>query len=275
MGHSSTILFAYREVPQAATGFSPFELVFGREVRGPLDILKEGWEAGKRASERVISYVLSLREHLELMSELVKEHMSETQQKQKVWYDQTVRMRELRPNDQALVLLLTTHNKLLAKWQGLYTVIHRTRKVTYEVDMPKSRSRRKMFHINLLKKWYESEETACMARDTEDEEDVDDIPSWKENIDSKITINGKLSTKQKEQLEVLLQKYQDVFKSKPGKTNANQHFIHTTDSSPVKQHPYRLPHAYSEEVRQELKAMLAEGVIEPSQSDWASPIVIV
>ena len=46
-----------------------------------------------------------------------------------------------------------------------------------------------------------------MARDTEAEEDVDDIPSWKENIDSKITINGKLSTKQKEQLEVLLQKY--------------------------------------------------------------------
>ena len=38
----SYILFAYREVPQAATGFSPFELVFVREVWGPLDILKEG-----------------------------------------------------------------------------------------------------------------------------------------------------------------------------------------------------------------------------------------
>ena len=114
-----------------------------------------------------------------------------------------------------------------------------------------------------------------MARDTEAEEDVEDIPSWKENIDSKITINGKLSTKQKEQLEVLLQKYQDVFKSKPGKTNAIKHFIHTTDSSPVKQHPYCLPHAYWEEVRQELKAMLAEGVIEPSQSDWALPIVLI
>ena len=200
--------------------------------------------------------------------------MSETQQKQKVWYDQTVWMRELRPNYQVVVLLPTTHNKLLTKWQGLYTVIHRTRKVTYEVDMPESRSRRKIFHINLLKKWYESEETACMARDTEAEEDVDDIPSWKENIDSKITINGKLSTKQKEQLEVLLQKYQDVLKGKPGKTNAIKYFIHTTDSSPVKQHPYCLPHAYWEEVRQELKAMLADGVIEPSQSDWALPIVL-
>ena len=92
-------------MPQAATGFSPFELVFGREVRGPLDILKEGWEAGKRASESVISHLLSLSERLELMSELVKEHMSETQQKQKVWYDRTAWMRELKLKDQVLVLL--------------------------------------------------------------------------------------------------------------------------------------------------------------------------
>ena len=35
------VLFAYREVPQASTGFSPFELVYGRAVKGPLDILKE------------------------------------------------------------------------------------------------------------------------------------------------------------------------------------------------------------------------------------------
>ena len=39
------LLFAYREVPQASTGFSLFELLYGRNVRGPLDILKESWEA--------------------------------------------------------------------------------------------------------------------------------------------------------------------------------------------------------------------------------------
>ena len=32
-------LFAYREVPQASTGFSPFELLYGWPVQGPLDIL--------------------------------------------------------------------------------------------------------------------------------------------------------------------------------------------------------------------------------------------
>ena len=32
----SAVLFAYREVPQASTGFSPFELLYGRTVRGPM-----------------------------------------------------------------------------------------------------------------------------------------------------------------------------------------------------------------------------------------------
>ena len=35
------LLFAYQEVLQASTGFSPFELLYGRAVRGPLDILRE------------------------------------------------------------------------------------------------------------------------------------------------------------------------------------------------------------------------------------------
>ena len=37
------LLFAYREAPQEATGFSPFELLYRRSVRGPVQILKELW----------------------------------------------------------------------------------------------------------------------------------------------------------------------------------------------------------------------------------------
>lgn len=40
------LLFEYREVPQASTVFSPFKLLCGRQVRGPLDMLKEHWVAG-------------------------------------------------------------------------------------------------------------------------------------------------------------------------------------------------------------------------------------
>ena len=36
-------LFAYREAPQASTGFAPFELLYGRTVRGPMAVLEELW----------------------------------------------------------------------------------------------------------------------------------------------------------------------------------------------------------------------------------------
>lgn len=37
------LLFAYREVPQSSIGFSPFNLLYGRYIRGPMSILKELW----------------------------------------------------------------------------------------------------------------------------------------------------------------------------------------------------------------------------------------
>ena len=43
----------------------------------------------------------------------------------------------------------------------------------------------------------------------------------------------------------------------------------------LKQPPYRLPHAYRDEVLKELAEMEKEGVIEPSMSEWASPMVLV
>lgn len=39
----SASLFAYRDAPQDSLGFSPFELVYGHEVRGPMKILRELW----------------------------------------------------------------------------------------------------------------------------------------------------------------------------------------------------------------------------------------
>ena len=117
------VLFAYREVPQASTGFSPFELVYGRQVRGPLDILKETWEAPSQGSdESIVSYVLSVQERLAKMTELVKKNLAQAQVEQKQWYDQNARERVFKDGDQVLVLLPTSTSKLMASWQGPYMV---------------------------------------------------------------------------------------------------------------------------------------------------------
>lgn len=85
------LLFTYREVPQASTGFSPFELLYGRAVKGPLDIIRDTWSAVGTTSkdESVITHVLTIRERLEKMRNIVKENLEEAQQVQKKAYDKS------------------------------------------------------------------------------------------------------------------------------------------------------------------------------------------
>ena len=129
------LLFAYHEVPQESTGFPPFELLYGRAVRGPLDILWESWESSKKSDENVLSYILSIRGKIRKLSELAQENLASAQETQKRWYDHTARTRSFEPGDQVLVLLPTTTNKLEAKWQGPYRVEKRVGKVDYHVKM--------------------------------------------------------------------------------------------------------------------------------------------
>ena len=146
------LLFAYREVPQASTGFSPFELLYGRQVRGPLDILRESWEAREKSSESVVSYVLAMWEKLSRMTELVQENLGQVQRQQKVWYERNARPRELKPGNEVLVLLPTSASMLFAQWQGPYRVEKKVGKVDYVVNMLGKRKHKRMLHINLLRK---------------------------------------------------------------------------------------------------------------------------
>ena len=100
------MLFTYQEVPQSTTGFSLFEFLCGREVRGLCDVLREEWEASKRSDESVLSHILLVRERLEEMSELESENLKGALKHQKLWYDQNARERVLEPEDDILVLLL-------------------------------------------------------------------------------------------------------------------------------------------------------------------------
>ena len=60
------LLFAVREIPQESLGFSPFELFYGRNVRGPMQILMELWSV-EETDERALltyQYVSVLRKHV-------------------------------------------------------------------------------------------------------------------------------------------------------------------------------------------------------------------
>ena len=79
------LLFAYREVPQESLGFSPFELLYGRTVRGPMRILKEVWteEATEPEVKLTYQYVLELQDRLQDTCEVAKQELSRAQGRQK------------------------------------------------------------------------------------------------------------------------------------------------------------------------------------------------
>ena len=151
------VLFAYREVPQESTKFAPFELLYGRSVRGPMNILKQLWtkDIGEEEVRSSYQYVMELRERLEETWKLAQQELEKAQRKQKFYYDRGVKARKLKPGDKVLVLLPTESNKLLMQWKGPYEIISAVGINDYKVRMGR---KEKTLHINLLKRYIQREE---------------------------------------------------------------------------------------------------------------------
>ena len=146
------LLFAYREAPLEATGFSPFELLYGRTVRGPVQILKELWtgETDKTEVKTSYQYVLELREGLDNTMKIAQEEMLKSRKKNKTLYDRRAKRREFQADDKVLLLPPTEANKLLMQRKGPYEIISRCGKGNvYRVEVNR---KVKTFHANILKK---------------------------------------------------------------------------------------------------------------------------
>ena len=79
-------------------------------------------------------------------------------------------------------------------------------------------------------------------------------------------------------LAALLRRFSGVFSTGDGdigRTDLSQHHIDTGEASPVRQRPRRMPLSQREAADNEVARMLSQGIIEPSESPWCSPIVLV
>ena len=112
------LLFSYHKVPQETIGFSPFDLLYGQQVRGPLDVLREGFTDHQVISTPVATYVVEMRHRLNEMIQLVADHTAKRQQRQKQQYEKGTQQCCFEVIDQALVLLPTTTNRLKLQWFG-------------------------------------------------------------------------------------------------------------------------------------------------------------
>ena len=87
-----------------------------------------------------------------------------------------------------------------------------------------------------------------------------------------------LTVEQKHQLKELLLQNGDLFAlgpSKLGVINVVQHTINIGNSTPIRQQARRIPFTLHSKVDNMTEEMLEQGIIQPSQSPWVSPNVLV
>ena len=73
------LLFAVRESVQESLGFSPFELVFGHTVRGPLKLLKEKFISNDDSSLNLLQYVSDFKDRLSRACEAARTNLKSAQ----------------------------------------------------------------------------------------------------------------------------------------------------------------------------------------------------
>lgn len=87
-----------------------------------------------------------------------------------------------------------------------------------------------------------------------------------------------LKGNEKEKIVKLLSKYKDIFASDVkdlGCCDTITHKIRLTDDIPVRQKPFRVPHHLQPEMKRQIDQLLEAGVIEPSTTPYAAPVLLV
>ena len=265
------LLFAYRDTPHCVTGFSPFSLMFGRDVRGPMHFLKTSWLEGEVDVCSVGDWIVSVKAKMAEMSELVSDRELKAKATMKSFYDRSAAVKTFQDGDMVLVRKPVLGKKLDCAWIGPFEVERKVSPVTYALKLPGRSCKAKVVHCNLLKEWHTPADVLHRVMVVREEEsESESSPGLRLGRDDFVP-----SSAEQAMLDDVLLKYKDVLCPTPGRTEAAQLCIRTGDSEPVRSHPYRIPPKWKEEVKTQLDQLLALGIIEPSTSSWSSSLVIV
>jgi len=141
----------------SSTGYSPAQLVFGRELRGLLHVARESWAGDSMETPEnmpTIRYMEQLSQRIESALNVARQNVSAAQQKMKENFDKTSSVRTFAPGETVLVLLPTSSNKLMAKWKGPAKVLRRCENNNYEIQIGR---RKTVLHVNSLRRFHEPE----------------------------------------------------------------------------------------------------------------------
>jgi len=240
----------------------------------------------------VITRVSDVRHRLLKATKFAQEKLKKAQMNMKSWYDRKACTTRFNPGDKVLVLLPIHGHPLQARYSGPFVVEKRVNDVDYVIKTPGRRKDSRLCHINTLKAYMERETAAelkiktvstvvcSLPEQPMDVYPVESVVKGPKLCNSDILCHleqklGHLPDNEQEELQVLLSEFSCVFTDVPGTTTCAFHDVDVGDAQPIKQHPYRVSPAKLKVIREEVKDMLENKIIEPSSNQWSSPCVLV
>ncbi len=154
--HLPEILMAYRASTHESTGFTPFRLVFGREIHLPIDVM---FGSAHEFDLEVVPYVRELRARMTDAFTMVRERVQAAQQRQKDYYDRRATGGRFKVGDRVWLYSPAVPRgrtpKFHCPWKGPYVVVKVISDVTYRIQLEGQGGRRRrqriVTHFNRLK----------------------------------------------------------------------------------------------------------------------------
>ena len=280
------LLFAIRDSVNDSLGYTPFELVYGHQVRNPVQMLRENWLCNEKSECPLTNDTLisKMQEQLETAKGIALKNLERSQEKMKENYDKKAEERKFSVGDKVLMLINRAGKPLSMKYEGPWEIIQVLPNDNYEINVLGKRTETVKCHVNRLKAYVEKAETKEVFigfNDVVEDDFCKDV-----GVDCKLSNSAilenieecklqHLEENQKKELAKILCHNTVLFGNVPNVTNKIEHHVKLTNSKPIRQAPYRMAPDKKDYLKQEIAYMLENDIIRESNSPWASPTILV
>ena len=151
---------AHRAVPHSTTRYSPFYLLYGREMRLPVEddltLEKFVMKDGASRQDSIQHHVETLADRLKEAYQVVRENNRIGRERQKKYYNIGKKLVTFQPGDMVYLKEMMNSRQKCAKfrvrWKGPYEVMQRMSDLNYLVKL--SRTKEVVVNVNKMKKCF-------------------------------------------------------------------------------------------------------------------------
>lgn len=209
---------------------------------------------------------------------MAADHLKASQRAMKQRYDQRAAPRSFSVGEEVLALEPVPGHALAARFDGPFVITGRSGP-NYVIKMPGRRKSERTVHINRLKKYHSSAGVAAIQVECDDTEKLP-VTTEVRLCNSAILQNPLahmkgLSVQGACDLVQLLQKFPDLFGDVPKVSKLPPHDVDVGEAVSIKQAPYRMNPTKQLHMEEEVKFLLQNQFVVPSESQLASPCPMV